>query len=432
VGSVFTRRGWQEEATRSRSTRALDAVAVGIGALVLRGAWALVYGRVDENPYDALFYELATENLSSGRGFAYPYDQPTAHAPPGFPFAVSLLYRAFGADVELGLALNVVVGAATAVLLYAIARAAFGRAAGLVAGGAFAILPLPIFFTGLYMAETTFLFLAVGVLALAVLLPDRRWTPLVLGVAAGLAALTKGEGALLLVVPLAMWWGAVGRAEWLRRAALLLIAMAVTVLPWTVRNAIEMDSFVPVATNASATLWAGHNSEANGSLISPPKTLLARVPEDLHQTRREVLQAGLLRREAIRWAIRNPHKELGLIPRRLIALQEPAGQVFGFWFNAPGDRQLGTSSQHFFGVVGSGFDYLLLLLTVATLVLVGVRRLWRLHPVMRGALAYLGASLLLYGIVYHGELRFRLPMEPFMILVATPLLVSAPALRGER
>ena len=43
---------------------------------------------------------------------------------------------------------------------------------------------------------------------------------------------------------------------------------------------------------------------------------------------------------------------------------------------------------------------------------------------MRGVLAYLAACLVVYGVVYYGQFRYRLPMEPLMILVATPLIVT--------
>ena len=56
--------------------------------------------------------------------------------------------------------------------------------------------------------------------------------------------------------------------------------------------------------------------------------------------------------------------------------------------------------------------------------MLGARRLWRFHPLMRGVLAYLAASLVTYGFVYYGQFRYRLAMEPLMILVATPLIVS--------
>ena len=76
-------------------------------AFVLRAAWALVYGRIEAGPHDALFYEIAAGNLAGGHGYTQLFGGATAHWPPGFPFLVSLLYRAFGTHVKLGLALNV-------------------------------------------------------------------------------------------------------------------------------------------------------------------------------------------------------------------------------------------------------------------------------------------------------------------------------------
>lgn len=420
--SLSTARGWVSGSPRLRTPEARDLVLIGVVALALRTAWALVYGRVEAGPNDALFYQIAASNLAEGHGYSQLFGPPTAHWPPGFPFLVSLLYMVFGIHVKLGLGLNVVLGTATAPLLYLVARRMMGRPGGLVAGATFAILPAPIFFTGLFLSETTFIFMLVGFLALALFLPDRRWTAAALGVAAGLAALTKGEGALLPVIPLAMWWGLYARGEWLRRAAVLLVAMALTILPWTIRNAIEMDAFIPVATNASTTLWSGHNDNANGAQTYAPESLLAKVPKG-DPVKAEVEEARVLRRDAVYWAVHNPLKELGLIPRKLLALGNQTSHVFPIWFNAEGDRQLGASSLIVFGVLGDAFDYFLIFLTLASLVVLGGKRLWRSHPLMRGVLAYLAVSLVVFGFVYYGQFRYRLPLEPLMILVATPLLV---------
>jgi 4-amino-4-deoxy-L-arabinose transferase-like glycosyltransferase len=415
---------------RMRSATARDLVYIGALALVLRVAWACVFGRVEQAPHDALFYEVAAAKLADGRGFSLLFGGPTAHWPPGFPFLVSLPYRVFGTHAELGLALNVVLGTATALLLYLVGRRMFGRASGVVAGIGFAVLPAPIYFTGLFLAESTYMFMLVGFLALALFLPERRWTPIVLGVAAGLAALTKGEGVLLPLIPIAMWWGQAATREWAMRAALVLVAMALTIAPWTIRNAIQMDAFIPVATNASTTLWSGHNPEANGGPTYAPPELLDRIPKGITPSEREVEEARLLRREAVHWAIRNPHKELGLIPRKLLALGNATSNVFPIWFNEGEQRQLGTSSGLVFGVLGDAMDYLLILVTLASLVLLGGRRLWRSQPAMRGVLAYLGAGLVTYGFIYYGQFRYRLPMEPLMLLVAAPLLVTVWERRG--
>jgi hypothetical protein len=76
------------------------------------------------------------------------------------------------------------------------------------------------------------------------------------------------------------------------------------------------------------------------------------------------------------------------------------------------------------GIPGDALGYFPVLLTLGSVVLFGIRRLWRLHPGMQGVLTYLGLSLVLYGFLYYGQWRYRIPMEPLMILVATPLLLA--------
>lgn len=399
------------------------AVVAGL-TLVLRAAWVLLYGRTSAGPNDTIFYLISSNSLAHGHGFSTLYGEPTAHWPPGYPFGISLLYRAFGPHPELALGLNVVLAVATAVLLYGLARRMFGREGGLVAGLAFAVLPGPIFFTGLVLSETSFVFGLVAFLALAVHVRDRRWAPVALGVAVGLTALTRGEGLLMLVIPLAMWWDRRAWRGWLVRGGLLLATALLVILPWTIRNANVMHAFIPVATNASTTLWSGHNPSANGGPSFAPPELLARIKEK-NSVAHEVGEARLLRREAISWARTHPRRELTLIPRKLWSLlTSPASDVFPIWVNAKGERQIGARSRAVIGGIGNVSSWLLVLVTLSSLVVVGVRTLWRLHPGMRGVLAYLALCLFVYGFVYFGQNRYRMPMEPLMILVATPLALE--------
>ncbi len=70
-------------------------------------------------------------------------------------------------------------------------------------------------------------------------------------------------------------------------------------------------------------------------------------------------------------------------------------------------------------------------LLAATLVsiLLFWRELWR-RPVTRGALVMFAGALFMFGFVYYGNYRYRVPLEPLMILVAAPLLVRAWDLRA--
>ncbi len=74
------------------------------------------------------------------------------------------------------------------------------------------------------------------------------------------------------VIPLAIWWGRIPRADLLRRAALLLAAMALVIAPWTIRNERVMHAFIPVSNNASWTLGSAHGPKANGGEVETAET----------------------------------------------------------------------------------------------------------------------------------------------------------------
>ena len=114
------------------------------------------------------------------------------------------------------------------------------------------------------------------------------------------------------------------------------------------------------------------------------------------------------------------------------ALNGGVDRTINVWINARGERQLRTSSIIVFNRLGDGAGYFLLFATLASLVLIGPRQLWRGGPAMRGVMGYLTLCLFTYGFVYFGQHRYRVTMEPFMILVATPFLTYFWSLRGRR
>jgi 4-amino-4-deoxy-L-arabinose transferase-like glycosyltransferase len=74
-----------------------------------------------------------------------------------------------------------------------------------------------------------------------------------LGVVLGLAALTRAEGLLLaivLVVPLCARLRGVDASRRSRLALVALGAVLVVIAPWSIRNALRLDAFVPISNNA--------------------------------------------------------------------------------------------------------------------------------------------------------------------------------------
>jgi hypothetical protein len=217
--------------------------------------------------------------------------------------------------------------------------------------------------------------------------------------------------------------------------AMLLAVAVLTIAPWTIRNAVVMDAFIPVSTNSSATLWVGHNPNADGGPNYATKEVLAPIAGAKGRDF-EVEEARLLRREALEHVVEHPLRELYLIPLKLISLNRGDSRVIDTWINGrdpvgvrPGGAVqvrerppvIGAGAAAVLGTLADAAYYALLGATLVSLLLFG-RRLWR-NRLLRGALAMLAISLVTYGFVYYGNFRYRIPLEPLMMLVAAPLLV---------
>jgi 4-amino-4-deoxy-L-arabinose transferase-like glycosyltransferase len=404
------------------SEHAIRAGALFVLAFALRLAFVLSVERDGFAFNDIFLYHAIADHLADGNGFADPRGEPTAQWPPVYPLILSFTYRLFGAEPLAGEVLNALIGALTVPLLYYVALRALGRREALFSGLALAVLPGQIFLADALLAETLYTFLLVGLLALLVFLPDRRATHLLLGAVVGVAALTRGEGLFLLVLPLAFWGGWVARRrEVLRRLAVVTLAASVVMLPWIVRNAVVMDSFVPTGTNSAATLWSGHNPTADGGPTYAPPSL-TRDLEGLRGPEREIEEAALLRREALSYMVSHPLREVELIPQKILSLNRGDSLAFYYWLlpDATPERAIGSGATTRLSIVADAMYYALLTLFVTSMVVFG--RAFLSTRLLRAAIAFLAVALVLYGFVFYGNFRYRIPLEPLMILVAAPLV----------
>jgi 4-amino-4-deoxy-L-arabinose transferase-like glycosyltransferase len=416
--------GLAHRAWRSRDVRWAAGLA-GL-ALLLRVAFVLEVERHGFGFNDSLFYNSVATALSEGRGYTGLNGAPTAQWPPGFPFLLSLVYRVTGPEPVAGELMNAVLGALNVAALYALAHRVFGRREAIVAAAALALLPGPILWTDVLVAETLYTLLLTAFFVLVAYLPRRPWAVVVLGVAIGLATLTRGEGVLLVPAVLAIWWPELPRRQLLLRGAALVAVAALTVLPWTVRNTLVMDAFVPLSTNSSTTLWSGHNPAATGSQNYAPHELLAQIPPTGKE--REIEEGRLLRREAFDYMVSHPARELELIPLKLVNLMRGDSWALDW---VEDDRGAGpVISEQWTSVLRVVADfgwYAVLAATLAALTLLW-RELWG-NAVTRGVIALFAGSLVLYGFVYYGNYRYRVPLEPLMLLVSAPLAVRVWSMR---
>jgi len=245
---------------RISPTWILLGVVFAAAAVRVAYVWNLSTDRLnweDEQEYDEIAWRLA----STGRFESLPY-----RATPVLSWFLAAVYRVAGHDYRAARVAQSVVAGATVLAIYAIGASLFTRVTGFVAAIGVAFYPPLIYLSGVFYAEHLYtVLLAVTVLCLVKWWQTKRliWV-VAAGVSLGLGVLCRPVS--LGFVPFAaayVGWTANGRLRW-RGLAILLVALSATVGPWTIRNAITFHHFVPVSAGFGMHLWLGNNDVARG------------------------------------------------------------------------------------------------------------------------------------------------------------------------
>jgi 4-amino-4-deoxy-L-arabinose transferase-like glycosyltransferase len=236
--------------------------------------------------YDAVAYARIAANLENGEGFTLGREatQPASNYSPGLPLLAAGLYAVTGGVHERAARLLLaVLGTLSVLFTYLIGRRLSGPFAGLIGASAVAIYPAFLEYQGMLMTEPLAATLLSGAV-LAMLWADRpgarRW--LAPGILLGALALVRPEY-LAISLPIAVVVFARGGHEnWrpcLAQAALMLAGLALVVAPWTVRNAVALDRFVPISTGGGQVLFAGSYMPSGGDPERVGEEVLERHPE---------------------------------------------------------------------------------------------------------------------------------------------------------
>lgn len=403
---------------RAIAWRWFPYVVCAVGALLLRIAWVLWVDRDGFVLNDAMMYNANAVAITEGLGFRPPQGGPSAQWPPAYSTILAGLYWLFGYNPLWGELFNAAIGAVTVVLLMLLIERVVDRRAAIVGGAMLAVLPGPILWTDLLVTET--LYTAMFVLFLLVLAhasPTWRWM-IAIGAVIGLGALVRGEALTWALLPIVLFWRDIPKVELLKKLSVSAAAAIVCLAPWTIRNAIVMDAFVPVATNASATLWSGHHAGATGGQTYPPESYYQQF--DQEPPLRELQSGKALRNDAVRYMFTHPVHELQLIPLKLIHLNRGDSYALDWVNDAPRAAPITPINVERIGVLADAGYFGLLALFLLGAVYLG-REFW-FTRVGRVFLATFLTALFLYGFLYYGNYRYRLPYEPLMVLVAAAFL----------
>ena len=389
----------------------------------------------DDRDYDRLACGLAIGHGYVRAGPATPAErcgtrtsrEPTAFRSPGLPMFLAAVYtvteplgvkRWTAARIALAL-----VGTALVALLGVVAFQLFGRRAAFAALTIAALFPPLIVLGGSLLGETLFVALMLG--AIACVIADRaaggtrRWL-VGAGAICGLAVLTRGQG-LALLLPLMIAVATTGRGvrplrARIGRAVALAVVAVLVVAPWTIRNAVTLDGFTPVTTQSGSALAGTYNDARRNDprwpgAWRPParlmkvRTAIAPVKGD------EPAEQRVLVRQSIEYMADHPGYVAEVGARNLWRLLGLSGPD---WWQFSGR----TLSLPNWTAYVSGASFLVVLVfAVAGAFTRAARRAPRW-------LWLIPALMLLSAMFVVGEMRFRAPADPFVVLLAALAVAS--------
>jgi len=416
--------------------RNLIIAAVLLTALVLR------LGQVARTPYtpinDARSYLILASQVAHTGDYPTSIKPgtgsggtrgPTALFPPAYPYFLAAIDLLDGRRSDLkaaagpGRVSQAILGTITVGLIGLVALEAFGGEAALVALVLAALYPVLIETSAVLLAENLLIALELAAVycGLRVRRAARpyRWIALA-GVFTGLAALTH-QNALVLLPPLALaaWSSASSRASRTRALAVLALATALTVAPWTIRNAIELRSFIPISDQAGETLFGTYNPVSAADRRVPYKWLpphavtTAKALVEQAPSLREPDWEGRLLSQALRYIRAHPLSPVTASFHNALQLLELGGSFAWEASAASIGLQRGTAE---IAIVGFW--------VCAVLAVLGA-----LTPSARRAPKWLWLVPILFALgtvwVRAETPRFRLPIDPFLILLASLALASA-------
>lgn len=395
-------------------------VAVVLTGLVVRAVHILQMRASDPLFFapqlDALYHHQWAMAVAGGVEFI----RDAYFRAPLYPLFLGLLYRLFGVGMLAPRLVQAGIGAIGCGLLFLCGRRLFDSRTGLIAGLGMAVYPLLVYYDGELLLEG--LLVALVLAGFALLLRsreiDRQW--ILPGLAFGLAAITRPNVlAFLAVSP--VWFLLEFRRGVGRRLLLFFLGVLAPVAPVTIRNYIASRQFVPIAWQGGINFYIGNNPQSDGMTAIAPgsRGSWSGSYYDAKRRAEQALGRKLKGSEIDRYWAGRGLEFWRSDPGRAVILLLRKSYMWFSGYETSNERDIYFARRYFFlGALVVNLTWLKLpwglLLPLA---LAGAwferRRRRRLLPVYLFVVAY---SLSL--VIFFVSARFRLPLVPFLLLLA--------------
>jgi len=357
---------------------------------------------------DAAGFDLLGLNIWKYGEYVFQRGIPTAHRTPIYPLFLSGVYFLFGHSYLAVRIIQSIIGGLTCVVIYFIGKKTINKNVGFIAATISIFYPFFIYYTGYLLVETLFTFLlAVAVYWLIISAQKPDWKNLALsGIFTGLAALCKPTAFTFLPFSVLGFLVILGirKISTYRNIAIFLLFFIIILSPWVSRNYIVFKRIIPSATQLGKTLLDGSvlfDAQHQWRLEQEQQTnpILLRGKE-LHEIERN----DYYTKEALNFIRHNPKYMMKLAVWKFLK----------FWRLYPHTETIYTYGHSKTLLVLISLLSYGILLPFSILGIIFSIKKWKQFTFFYGLIG----SFTMIHLIFWSQIRYRLPIMPYIIVFA--------------
>ncbi|MBU4220133.1 MAG: glycosyltransferase family 39 protein [Euryarchaeota archaeon] len=352
---------------------------------------------------DSSFYDGIAKNILAGNGFGYP--EPTAYVTPLYPLFLSAVYMIFGHNILAVQLLQALIGSLSVLCVYFIAKKIFDEKIGSIAAIIMAFYPHQIFWSGYILTETLYVFLLLFAILFFIRFCERQTivNALVAGILLGIAGLTRPIAfcftAFLIIYII---WLNKNKVQGLKFSCIFVIGVLLVSSPWIIRNYNTFGEFIPGSTEGWFVFYAGNSPGATGGLDGYVTGYQDFTPLNFTSTSERNLSETEMNNEyklsSLNFIKENPSSFFKIMPRK-------------FWNMWRPNYAKASIKNHAL----MSLPYIIMI----ALALCGIYYSYQKHKnKLKWILYFFIAYNILFHLIFIGLIRYRLPVEPVLIIFA--------------
>jgi hypothetical protein len=364
--------------------------------LVVRTLYIILFNPGITWPDESRFWEEATNFAQQGTIFSgdrYAHDMPLT------ALLMGVFIKFFGLSV---LGIKILLAFISSATIFLIGKTAYrlfpADATVWLAGCSSAFYPFFIYYASLILSETIFLFLVCFFFYSLFILSEKK--TVLTGFWAGLTQITRPT--ILGFMPIVWLWQYFEKKISWRMITLSAVIFFSFSIAWGIRNYITLRGFLLTTSGSSQVLWEGNNPwNETGGVSEESWKYLEAMPQNLN----EIDRARWKSAQAKNYILNNLGRFFELAIKKF----------FRFWHLWPNFKGFNRGLYQWIALISFGP-----LLFLSILSLWGLKEQWRLTMILWLFFAYYTAL----HMITIGSIRYRLPLEPLMIVLSSALIAK--------